>query len=223
MSYSNDLKEYIYRIPEKKDCCKKAFKNGLKLNNIEYECERDIAVYLRGAFIKCGHMTDPKKQYHIYFSAEKEQLDILKMIIEAAGITVKYSIRRGKEILYIRDSEQIEGFLTTIGASAQALNIMEDKVIKEIRLNINRKQNAEVANMEKTSIASVEQRNAIELLKLNKEFESLSAELKETANIRLEYPDDTLEQLRKRFEKPISKSGLSHRLKKIIEEAKRFE
>lgn len=91
------------------------------------------------------------------------------------------------------------------------------RVIKETKNNVNRKVNCETANLNKTVNAAVVQIQAIEKIKKRKKFNSLSPNLKEIANLRLENPDATLEELGKMLSEPIGKSGVNHRLKKLID------
>lgn len=217
MSYSTEVKDYLQTIDEKRECCNSAYKKGLLMESPEYKCDKDIGAYLRGAFIAAGSITDPKKEYHIEFKGTEDQLEDVGLMLEAAGISFNKSVRRGRKIIYTRDSGKIEDFLAVIGGGKFALQLMEHKVIKNIRLDTNRKNNAEVANIEKTTAAAAEQINAINKLKINKEFERLPEALKETALMRLEYPDLSIEELRSKLDKPISKSGLNHRLKRLIE------
>ncbi|MBQ1434871.1 MAG: DNA-binding protein WhiA, partial [Clostridia bacterium] len=108
-------------------------------------------------------------------------------------------------------------FLNMLGASAASLRLMEAKVIKEVRNDINRRVNFETANLMKTASASAEQREAIEKIKREKGFEFLPAHLRELANLRIQNPDMSLAQLGESLNPPLSRSGVNHRLKKIVE------
>ena len=91
------------------------------------------------------------------------------------------------------------------------------RVLKETKNNVNRKVNLETANLNKTVNAAVMQIQAIEKIKQKKKWKSLTPNLKEIAELRLENPDATLEELGKMLTEPIGKSGVNHRLQKIIE------
>ena len=97
------------------------------------------------------------------------------------------------------------------------LKFEEIRVLKETRNNINRIVNCETANLSKTVNAAVKQIEDIKKIKQNKKFDKLPENLKEIANLRLKNPDMSYEELGKILTKPIGKSGVSHRLKKISE------
>ena len=119
-------------------------------------------------------------------------------------------------MLYLKDGEDISSFLALIGASKAVIKFEEIRVIKETRNNVNRMVNCETANLNKTINASVKQMESIKKLKKSKKFEILPENLKELAKLRINYPDATYEELGKMLSKPIGKSGVSHRLEKII-------
>ena len=89
--------------------------------------------------------------------------------------------------------------------------------MREIRNNVNRQVNCETANLNKTVSAAVIQTEAIKFLKKMKKYEDLPPNLIEIAELRLEYPEMSLKDLGNMLENPIGKSGVNHRLKKIIE------
>jgi len=126
-------------------------------------------------------------------------------------------------IVYLKDGEDIVSFLALIGASKAVIKFEEIRVLKEARNNINRIVNCETANITKTMNASNNQIDDIKYLKKRKKFNSLPEELKEIANLRIREPDLSYEELGKILKKPISKSGVSHRLKRINEMVKELK
>ena len=125
--------------------------------------------------------------------------------------------RASAHILYFKDGTSVEDFLTRIGAPRAAMELMEAKVEKNIRNTINRQVNCETANLVKAADASARQIAAIRAVLDAHGEEGFPENLRETVRLRLEYPTDSLAELAQRFAPPISKPGLSHRLKKIIE------
>ena len=111
----------------------------------------------------------------------------------------------------------MEDFLTRIGAPHAAMALMEAKVEKNLRNTINRQVNCETANLVKTADAAARQIAAIRAVLDTRGEEAFPENLRETVRLRLDYPTDTLAELAQRFDPPISKPGLSHRLKKITE------
>lgn len=181
-------------------------------------CANCKAAFIRGVFLSAGTLTDPEKGYHL----ETDFLDTWACTNFAAllileGLEPKRMTRKNEEVLYYKDSESIENFLAFIGASNAAFTIMNKKIEREIRAGMNRVTNGEVANIEKTTKAAGAQIAAIRALKASGEIERMPDELKITANLRLEYPEASLPQLAAKHEPPITKSGVNHRLKKILE------
>ena len=111
----------------------------------------------------------------------------------------------------------MEDFLTRIGAPHAAMELMEAKVEKNIRNTINRQVNCETANLVKAADASARQIAAIRAVLGTRGEEGFPENLRETVRLRLEYPTDSLAELAQRFDPPLSKPGLSHRLRKITE------
>ena len=178
---------------------------------------------IRGAFLGSGTISEPRKAYHleIYFKDEKSLSFCIK-ILTSYNVNVK-SIRQNKNILYIEEGESISNFLAFVGAKKSVLEFEDTRVVKEIRNNVNRQLNLENANLNKTILSSVKQINYIKLIKKKNKFNELTEKEKKLAEIRLKNPDASLKELRKMLGENISKSGVSHRMKKIEELAKNLE
>ena len=177
--------------------------------------------FLRGAFLAGGSVTDPEKRYHLelatsHVPASRE----VQALMEEMGFLPR-SIRRGADaLLYFKQSEHIEDFLTKIGAPAAAMDIMTAKVDKEIRNGANRAMNCDMANVNKTLDAAQEQVGAIEKLRRSARWDTLPEKLRQTAALRLEYPELSLVQLAEKCDPPVTKSCMNHRMRKLMEEAK---
>lgn len=182
--------------------------------------DADGGAFLRGVFVSCGSVTDPKKEYHLEMVLpERARIEPLKGFIAEHGIKIKSTVRNKNEVLYAKTSEVIEDFLTYIGAGIHALEIMQVKIEKDLRNRANRSVNCDSANLDKTVAASEKSRRDIEFIIERAGLDFLSAELRETALLRLENPESSLSELcallSEGKERPISRSGLNHRLKKI--------
>ncbi len=172
--------------------------------------------FLRGIFVMCGYVTDPKKEYHLEIVlSEKKHAEILLGFINEHGMTVKSAVRQKNLIIYAKTSEVIEDFLTYIGAGGHSLQIMRVKIEKDLRNRANRSVNCDSANLDKTVLASEKSRRDIEYILETAGESALSPELLETARLRLENPESSLSELCRMFNKPISRSGLNHRLQKL--------
>ena len=174
--------------------------------------------FIRGAFLACGNINDPEKEYRAEFSVKNEALanDLLSLLAEY-DIILKKTQRGTATVLYTKDSSMIEDLLTVMGDTTRTLDIMDTKIMKSVKNNINRQRNCDNANITKTVEASIKQRSAIEYLENADRLLSLPGELLEAAMLRKENPDLTLKELCKVSKTPITVSGLNHRLKRIIE------
>ena len=185
------------------------------LNGIKEEFLRAI---VRGVFMGSGSINDPNKKYHLEISFNiEENLNGVISILKILGINTKKMIIENKKSLYIKEGEEISKFLALIGAAKAVMKFEEIRIRKEMRGKVNRIVNCETANLNKTINASIEQIAAIKKLKENGKFNNLSENLKEIANLRLENPDMALSDLGKKLDKPLGKSGVNYRLRKIME------
>jgi hypothetical protein len=120
----------------------------------------------------------------------------------------------------LKSSEQIEDFLYYIDAPGTSFDLMETKILKDVRNNANRVTNFEHANLGKISNASAEQISAINFIIEKGKFDLLPEELKQTANLRLENIEMSLEEIGEISEPAVSKSGIKHRMQRIINTAR---
>lgn len=193
-------------------------KNDIKLENIDINNDDIKKGIVRGAFLGGGSITEPKSRYHFEIRLESnEAREKIIKIINSFNIEAKILNRKYSYSIYIKDGEEISKILALIGASSSVLKYEDIRVLKETKNNVNRKVNCETANLNKTVNAAVVQIQAIQKIKKSKKWNRLPANLQEIALLRLENPQATLEELGKMLSEPIGKSGVNHRLKKIIE------
>ncbi len=187
----------------------------LKINKMTLEDKRSI---IRGTFLGSGSINNPENSYHleIIFSTEENLDFIIEILKQDFNIIVKKLVNN-KILLYIKEGETISNFLALIGANKGILKFEDIRVQKEMRSKVNRLVNCKTANMNKTINASIEQIEAIKKLQDQKKFNLLDENLKEIALLRLENPNMSLIELGKNLKKPLGKSGVNYRLKKIIE------
>ena len=188
---------------------------------LEEDCCR--VSFLRGAFLAGGSVTDPEKRYHLELSTSHVQAsrEVLALLQEM-GFLPRSVMRSGSAVIYFKQSEHIEDLLTTLGAPVAATEIMTAKVDKEIRNGANRAMNCDMANVNKTLDAVAAQQEAIEKLEKAGQLERLPEKIQETARLRMQNPELPLAQLAALFDPPISKSCLNHRIRKIMEEARKL-
>ena len=190
----------------------------LRINRANIENEEDVSYFLRGAYLVCGSLTDPHKEYHLEFGVSYMNLckDLLALVGEVLE-QPKSTIRRGSYIVYYKESENIEDMLTYIGAMMSSLEMMNIKIDKDIKNRVNRRMNCDNANMDKTLNASLQQVEDINYIFENAGESYLPDELLQVAKLRIENPEMSLRELCESVEPPLSRSGINHRLKKIGE------
>ena len=204
MSFATDVRDELLEL--------KMWDSNSSLN----QDEQIARLSIRETFIKSGFITDPNKEYHLEVLFKlKKKAEEFRILLENFNIKSKVIKKGSGYITYIKDGEDIVNFLALIGANNAVLRFEEARVLKDARNNVNRIVNCETANLNKTLDAANNQIKNIKLLKEKNKFNSLPEELKEIALIRLKNPDISYEEIGKMLKKPISKSGVSHRLKKI--------
>lgn len=185
---------------------------------LEEDCCR--TAFLRGAFLAGGSVTDPEKRYHMELATSHQQASReVSTLLEEMGFLPR-SVQRGADaLIYFKQSEHIEDLLTKIGAPAAAMDIMTAKVDKEIRNGANRAMNCDMANVNKTVDAALEQIAGIRRLESSGRLAQMPEKLRQAARLRLENPEMSLQQLAERSDPPVSKSCMNHRMRKLMEEA----
>ena len=182
--------------------------------------DEESGAFLRGVFVSCGSVTDPNKEYHLELVLpENDRTPALLDFIAEHGMSLKETARGGsrskRAVLYAKESELIEDFLTYIGAANHSMEIMQVKIVKDFRNRVNRSVNCENANLDKTVAASNKSTADIEYIFSTMGADWLSPDLRETARLRVENPEMSLSELCGLFPEKISRSGLNHRLKKL--------
>lgn len=182
-----------------------------------FEDDECYGAFLKGVFLSCGTVSNPDNNYHMEFVVQHTRLskDLLK-ILNDRDFGARYILRKYSNVIYLKDSEDIEDMLTTMGAVESSLHIMGVKIEKDVRNKINRQMNFESANMSRSIEAGLNQVKAIELIEKKQGLNSLPEDLKELALLRLENPDMSLKELGASLTNPISRSGVNHRFEKIM-------
>ena len=187
-------------------------------------CDKCAKAFFVGCFIKNGTVSDPQKEYQLEFViSDEDRAAKLLATLYRNGFVFKISQRRKYFVVYTRNSETIEDFLATIGAQSTCLEVMSNKVVKDIRNKINRITNCETANIAKSTKASTEHINAINALKESGRLDCLADDLKYVAELKLENPELSLAELATKADPPLTKSSLNRRLKKLCDLAKTEE
>lgn len=182
---------------------------------LEEDCCR--TAFVRGAFLAGGSVTDPEKRYHLELATSHHSVsrELFSMLLDM-GFSPRETQRSGNSVLYFKQADAIADFFTTIGAPSTAMNIMTAKVEKEMRNTVTRQINCDSANADKTVLAAEQQLKAIRYIAREYGLDALPEPLKDAALLRITNPEASLADLALLSNPPVTKSCLSHRLKKII-------
>ena len=187
-----------------KECCKTAF--------------------LRGAWLACGTMSNPQREYHFEFSVSGESLkEELLLFLEGFELDFHWAARGKGFVVYVKDGEQLEDVLARLGAVRSSMQLMNLRMEKGLRNQVNRQTNCETANISKTINAALSQIEKITCLQQTVGLETLPPPLREAAQLRLQYPDASLRELAGLSNGKLSRSGLNHRLQKLCELADSYQ
>lgn len=178
-------------------------------------CKR---AFVRGAFLASGSISDPKKSYHFEIVCRsRAQAEQLCEVINSFGMDAKIVARKKYQVVYLKEGAQIVDLLNIMEAHVALMNLENVRILKEMRNSVNRKVNCETANISKTVNAAVQQLRDIEYIRETAGLNSLPDNLREMAQLRLEYPDAPLKELGTYLNPPVGKSGVNHRLRRISE------
>lgn len=183
-----------------------------------FACPACALAFLRGALIAAGSATDPEKSYHIEFHAlDPEGRDLIVSAMQQQGWEPKVrACRDGGFGVYIKKNAVIEDILSLLGANNALFALMNAKITRDIRSEENRLTNCETQNIRRAVKASGRVLAAIEDLRRRGLFDAMPEELRHTAFLREENPDASLPELAQLHNPSLTKSGLNHRLQKII-------
>lgn len=222
MTFSQIVKNELYKkveiitIKQKRDMVESAMANG-EFINMPCESSKEIErAMLKGAFLGAGQITNPSKSYHIEFRCKTlEHARFVLMLLDKFDIKGNLATNNNIYRIYIKKSEDIIDLLNIIGAHNAIFKMYDAKILKQVTNDANRKYNCDIANINRTTSAALKQINDINIIKDKVGLESLGETLEQTANIRLDNPDCSLEELSTMLKPKVTKSALNHRFRKI--------
>lgn len=184
--------------------------------------EKCLKAYLRDTFLCAGSVSDPGKEYHLEFACSsqahaKQILASLYMLGKSAG----YTQRKGRSVVYLKDSQDIIDLLGYMGAHVSMMDMENQRIRKDVVNTVNRRVNCDTANAKRTVGAAQQQIRDIRYLEQQGILRSLPEKLREIAELRVENPELPLGELGQLLDPPVSKSGVNHRLKKLSETAEK--
>ena len=220
MSFSSKVKEELTNKPPRSRHCKLAMLAGLdgeyRTADLSRECCR--RAFVKGAFLAAGSVSDPGRSYHLEISVpSREYAEFLASVIKKMGPVARISKRKENYIVYIKDSDDIADMLNIMEAHVALMDVENVRIVKEVRNSVNRQVNCDIANTRKTIGAAKRQIESILYIKEHAGLDTLTPELAEMAEVRLENPDLPLNELGQMLSVPIGKSGANHRLAKLCE------
>jgi hypothetical protein len=223
-----NVREYLLRICGREDVISilKAVKmmddrGRMKGNPLPHQsvliqnscCKR---AFLRGAFLAAGSVTDPEKAYHLEIAVLSPSFaEKLQELMSFFSLDAKIVVRKKYQVVYLKEGSQIVDFLNVVEAHVALMEFENIRIVKEVRNTVNRQVNCETANIGKTVAAAAKQLEDIRYIEKNMGLRKLAVGLREIAELRLEYPDSSLQELGQMLDPPIGKSGVNHRLRKL--------
>ena len=182
---------------------------------LESDCCR--AAFLRGAFLAGGSITDPDKRYHLELvSTHQSVAREVYTLLRELDISPHDSRRSGGTVIYFKQSDAIADLLTAIGAPLAGMSVLQSRVEKDMRNTVNRRVNCDSANADKIVSAAAEQLETIHALDEKYGLFNLPEVLMQTAMLRIANPEASLSELASLAVPPVSKSCMSHRLRKLL-------
>lgn len=234
MSFSSNVKEELAKIVPEEEHCRNAQAEARKYFTLvkkAYKINEDVLMrrccrraFLREAFILAGTMSDPEKEYHFEIRCEfPEKAETLREIIGSFDDMNPKIIRRaGSFVVYLKGSDQIVDMLGIMEAPKSFMELENVRIYKEMKNSVNRRVNCETANISKAVSAGMKQTDDIIYIRDTVGLRKLPPSLREMAEIRLEFPEETLTELGRYLNPPIGKSGVNHRMRKLSEFAQKI-
>ncbi len=184
---------------------------------LEWKCEHCAAHFLRGMFIATGTVNDPSKSFHLECKLPADgRWQPVYILLAESGFEAGVTRRTDKVGLVFKNAERIEEVLAHIGATSMVFDFLNAQVEREIRNNENRATNCVAENIGRSMRAGGKQTAVIQRMEELGLLPSLPDDLRVTARLRLDNPEATLPELAAMHDPVITKSGVHHRLEKIL-------
>jgi DNA-binding protein WhiA len=197
-----ELQPGVARRLVKKTCCRNAF--------------------VRGCLIGAGSANAPQREPHLEIISSHETFaDGLARLLREMDFHPGERLRRGEYVVYLKGRDEVAGLLALAGAYVAALQVEEQAVVKEVRSRANRLANCDSANLRRTGSAASRQLEAIRALESSGRLAGLPRALREMAELRMRYPYLNLSELAEAGEEGLTRSGVNHRLRRLVEAAER--
>jgi DNA-binding protein WhiA len=174
------------------------------------------SAFLRGAFLGCGTVGDPQKAYQLEFALRDEALARqIFLVLKARGLSAKLGARKSQAIVYLKDGDSIGELFGQMSAFKAVTDIESIRVMKEVRMQINRQVNCDTNNVDRVIDAAEQQLSAIRYIDRRLGLDALEKPLRALARARLAHPDLSLADLGAALDPPLSKSGVNARMRRL--------
>ena len=189
----------------------------------------ELRAYLRGVFLCTGSINDPKtSRYHMELLISKpNEAVFVQKLLNVFDLNAKILNREKGYMIYIKEAEKISDYIRILGASQAVLYFENARIYREKKNQTNRLNNCEQANMDKVFLTAEKQLEQIKIIEEASGYTLLDERTKQAFDYRKKYPESSLKELSEIITletgKPITKSGLNHRFRKIKELAERLE
>ncbi len=172
--------------------------------------------FLRGAFLTRGYVAEIDRPVHWEIAAPSDPLaSVLVTAITALGLSAHVSRRRGQQVLYLKDREQVAYLLGRMGAHQSVLAMESESVVRSMKNQVNRLVNSETANVKRIVDSALRDAALISRLINLGRLGPLNPELRQLAELRVKHPEWSFEEIGRHFSPPISKSAVNHRLRRL--------
>ena len=185
--------------------------------------QKDKMAYIRGAFMMCGSINDPKtSRYHAEFVIQNEETaEFLNNLLNEMFLNSKVIKRDKSYMVYIKEAEKISDLIRMLNATTSLFYYEDIRIYRDHKNMTNRLNNCEQANVDKSINASNEQLELISKLRELIDFDLLDEKIQTICIYKEKYPETSMcelaEIISSETEKPITKSCINHRFRKIKE------
>ena len=218
---SGVLYEFNIRTPEQVRRMHELFgttgsETSLQIDPGLIRCQTCVSAYIGAAFLCSGTMTDPQKEYNLEFLTARTNLaKDFEALLAEHEFAPHRTRRNGVNLIYVKTGANVQRLLSFMGAVNAAEQMGTLKAFKQVRNQTNRQTNCDTANLGKIARANAQTLKAIRFLEQQHALETMPEVLQQAAEMRMKYPDLSLAALCACFDPAVSKSGLSHRMKKL--------
>ena len=201
----------VASLPEEEAACETLARS------MGFKCDHCAAHFLRGVFIACGTVNDPAKSYHLELKLPDDgRVEPLRILMAESGYEAGRTSRDGKAGLFCKSGTVIQELLAFVGATSSVFDFFNAQIERSIRNDENRATNCVTENINRAIRTGARHLTALQYLEENNLMAALPEELQFTARLRLNNPDITLSELAELHFPPVSKSGVYHRLEKVM-------